>query len=156
MCGKEIRGPYRLIRIEGAELRVCQKCARYGTEISAPEKGAVNKRAARTTPSTGRRKRDIFDYIEGEIAEDCGERVREARMATGMTTRQLADRIKEKEQLIRKIERGELIPEDDVRIKLEKALGISLLEEGGGEGQSGHGGQVTTTFGDLIRIRHHR
>ena len=36
--------------------------------------------------------------------------------------------MKEKEHLIRKIENNELIPEEDMRKKLEKALGIRLID----------------------------
>ncbi|MGC9434695.1 MAG: multiprotein bridging factor aMBF1 [Methanomicrobiales archaeon] len=159
MCGQEIRGSYRTIHIEGAELRVCQRCARYGTEVGPKQQTSAAARPGGRSPAPTpprRRKRDVFDLMEGEIAEDCGERVHAARKAQGMTARELADSIKEKELLIRKIEKGKLIPEDDVRKKLEKVLCISLLEEGPGAESSGGGESMTTTFGDLIKIRRPR
>jgi len=158
MCGQEIRGSHRTIHIEGAELRVCQRCARYGTEVAPQHQktAAARPGVSRSPTPPRRRKRDVFDLMEGEIAEDCGERVHNARKAQGLTARELADSIKEKELLIRKIEKGDLIPEDDVRKKLETVLGISLLEESVGADSFGGGDSVTTTFGDLIKIRRPR
>jgi putative transcription factor len=62
-------------------------------------------------------------------------------------------RIKEKELLVKKIEKGDLIPEDDVRKKLEQVLGISLLDTSAEDLSAEKGGKVTTTFGDLIKIK---
>ena len=33
MCGETIRGPPKLVRVEGAELQVCSKCEKFGTEV---------------------------------------------------------------------------------------------------------------------------
>jgi putative transcription factor len=74
-----------------------------------------------------RRKRDLFDYMEGEIVEDYAARIRKARTEKGLTTKDLAMQIKEREHLIKKIENRELIPEEDVRKKLEKVLEIRLI-----------------------------
>ena len=33
MCGESIRGVPKLIRVEGAELQVCSRCGKFGTEV---------------------------------------------------------------------------------------------------------------------------
>jgi len=136
MCGETIRGTAKLVRIEGAELQVCTKCEKFGTEVqqvrrtdiarpgtAAPRPG---KTAAIAVPAD-RRKRDLFDYMEGEIVEDYAARIRKARMEKGLSTKDLALQIKEREHLIKKIENSELIPEEAVRKKLEKVLETRLV-----------------------------
>lgn len=91
--------------------------------------------------------------IEGEIVDDWSERIRVARERKGWSTRDLAHGIKEREVLIRKIERGDLIPEDDVRRKLENALGIRLIDTPEDETVSRGGGRMTTTIGDVISFK---
>jgi putative transcription factor len=61
--------------------------------------------------------------------------------------------MKEKEHLIRKIENSELIPEDDVRRKLEKVLEIRLLDTAAGEDEKKVQNKLTPTLGDLTIIR---
>jgi transcriptional regulator, XRE family len=61
--------------------------------------------------------------------------------------------IKERELLIKKIEKGDLIPEDTVRKKIEEALEISLLDTGIEEAKIKGKGHVTTTLGDLISLK---
>ena len=66
--------------------------------------------------------------MEGEIVDDYAARIRHAREAKGLSQKDLAMLLKEKEHLIKKIENAELIPEDAVRKKLEKALEIRLVD----------------------------
>jgi putative transcription factor len=89
----------------------------------------------------------------GDIAEDYSDRIRNARVAKGWTEKQLALEIMERELLIKKVEKGDLVPEEELRKKLEKVLGISLLESAEGEVKSPKGKGITTTFGDIISIK---
>ncbi len=142
MCGATIKGAPKRIRIEGAELEVCPQCVRYGTEVQQARKpGTAQRTSGAGSPKPSpmapaqRRKKDLFDYIEGEIVDDYADRIRHARMERNWTQKDLAMEIKEREILIKKIEKGDLIPEDEVRKKLEKTLNIRLIdipsEEGG-------------------------
>ena len=163
MCGEIIRGVPKLVRVEGAELSVCSKCEKFGTEVQqvrrtdirVPQKGP----AARSSPSpaTGvaqvRYKRDMFDFMEGEIVDDYAARIRHAREQKGLSQKDLAMQMKEKEHLIRKIENSELIPEDDVRKKLQKALDIWLLDTQASEEEKKVPSKLTPTLGDLTVIR---
>jgi putative transcription factor len=161
MCGETIRGIPKLVRVEGAELQVCSRCEKYGTEVQQPRRTDVKRPVAR--PPTGiaspvvnlpaRRKRDLFDYMEGDIVEDYAERVRRARMEKGLSQKDLAMQMKEKELLIKKIEKRELIPEEDVRKKLERTLGIKLVDMVSPETEKKAQAKITQTLGDLTVIR---
>ena len=154
LCGATLKGTGKTVRIEGAELQVCVQCEKYGKEVQRPKKSTLTKGPARpiAMPPTKRR-RDVFDMIVGEIVEDYGDRIRKARMEKGWTTKELALELKERELLIKRIEKGDLIPEDEVREKLEKALGIKLIEGAAEEEAKRKQGQVVPTLGDVISIR---
>ncbi|MDD1719390.1 MAG: multiprotein bridging factor aMBF1 [Methanoregulaceae archaeon] len=154
LCGAKARGPLKTVRIEGAELDVCGECAKYGTEVQQPKRPMTPKRPGQPPVRTAVRKtRDVFDFIEGEIVDDYGERIRNARIARGWSQKDLALEMMERELLIKKIEKGELIPEDDVRRKIEKTLGITLIEGAGGQEERQKPGAVTPTLGDVISIK---
>ncbi|HDR73147.1 MAG TPA: TIGR00270 family protein [Methanoculleus sp.] len=155
LCGAKIRGAPKIVRIEGAELRVCSQCARLGTEVHRPpaRPGAHRKTPGAPAAPQRRRPRDVFDLMEGEIVDDYSDRIRTSRMQKGWTQKDLAMRIKEKELLVKKFEKGDLIPEDVVRKKLEQVLGVSLLDTASDDLAADTGGTLTTTFGDLIKIK---
>jgi putative transcription factor len=164
MCGETIRGSPKLVRVEGAELQVCSKCEKFGTEVqqvrrtgmAASSRPPVQKQgrpgATVATPSAFR-KRDLFDYMEGEIVDDYAARIRHAREAKALSQKDLAMLLKEKEHLIKKIENAELIPEDAVRKKLEKALEIRLVDAPEADADKKVQSKLTPTLGDLTIIR---
>jgi putative transcription factor len=160
MCGETIRGMAKLVRVEGAELQVCNRCEKFGTEVQQPKRADVRPAGAipaiipkpAPTPPV-RRKRDLFDYMEGEIAEDYSERIRRARMEKGLSQKDLAMQMKEREILIKKIEKGELIPEDAVRRKLERALEIRLIDAPTTETEKKVPSSLAPTLGDVTIIK---
>jgi len=162
MCGEPIRGAPKLVRVEGAELQVCSKCEKFGTEVQQVRR--TDLRSPAKTPGakpsgtavvTGpaRHKRDMFDFMEGEIVDDYASRIKHARMEKGLSQKDLAMMMKEKEHLVRKIENSELIPEEDVRKKLEKALGIRLIDAPSDETGKKVQNKLAPTLGDLTVIR---
>ena len=160
LCGGEIRGAPRTVHIEGAELRVCVPCSKFGTEVQKPRAAPVSPttpRRAGAPPASPnpvqRRRRDLFDRMGGDLAEDYADRIRNARIAKGWTQKQLALEIMERELLIKKVEKGDLVPEEELRKKLEEVLGISLIESVEKEVASPKGKGITTTFGDIISIK---
>jgi putative transcription factor len=131
--------------LEGTELSVCDACAKYGHEVKQVPKatapgtgrtpaGKMGKVPAGRVPAgitfrTGSRRRpDMFDQMTDELLSDYGFAIRRAREARGMSQEDLALAIKEKASLLKKLEREDLIPEDNIRKKLERVLGISLTE----------------------------
>lgn len=160
MCGSSSKGPLKKVRIEGAELLVCPNCAKYGVEVqgqrpvaspsTSPSSSLYNRSLPQQKPY---RTRDVFDMIEGDIVDDYSEVIRKARMEMNLSQKELALQLKEKELLIKKIEKGDLIPEDSVRKKLEKFLSISLIESKGYDPNDQHQNRLATTMGDVIKIK---
>jgi putative transcription factor len=74
-------------------------------------------------------------------------------MQRGWTQKDLAMELKVRELLIKKIENGDLIPEDDVRRMLEKTLEIRLLDIPEDESQKKKTGNIVPTLGDVISIK---
>jgi len=161
MCGETIRGTPKLIRVEGAELQVCARCGKFGTEVQQPRRMDLSSPAVRPGPvgrsgvpaAPAQRKRDMFDYMEGEIVEDYADRIRNARTEKGLTQKDLALQMMVRELLIKKIEKGELIPEEEVRKKLEKVLGIKLVDIVSADTEKKTQAKITQTLGDLTIIR---
>jgi putative transcription factor len=158
LCGAVVRGAPKKVQIEGAVLQVCEKCAHLGVEIASPRPVETRRRAqARAQPRAAARPqhrgRDVFDMMVGEIVEDFGDRIKKARLEKNWTQKDLANEIKEREILIKKIEKGDLTPEDDVRVKIEQALGIKLLDVSDDDLKSRGPAHVSTTVGDIIKIK---
>jgi len=74
-------------------------------------------------------------------------------MDKGLSQKDLAMQMKEKEHLVKKIENAELIPEEGVRKKLEKALGIRLLEGPVEDPEKKAAGKLAPTLGDVTIIK---
>ena len=162
MCGETIRGMAKLVRVEGAELQVCNRCEKYGTAVQQPKRTDVRRpaapvaapgRTAAPAPAPAYRKRDMFDYMEGDIVEDYSERIRHAREAKGLSQKDLALQMMERELLVKKIEKGELVPEDAVRKKLERVLGIRLLESVAPDSEKKAKDVLAPTLGDVTIIK---
>jgi putative transcription factor len=167
MCGTETASPNR-VRIEGAELDVCDECTDFGTEVTTDEPESTtstkystgfsgssggSSSASSTTSSGGGggRRRDMFDDIE-ELAQDYDDRVRNARESAGLSQAELANQLNEKASLIRKLEHGDTLPSDDVQHKLERALDIDLTAGGGAEDAEWESDSATGgyTLGDMV------
>lgn len=162
MCGAETDDP-TTIQTEGTQLEVCSNCTEFGTVLHDEEReksktssdsGTSSGGGGGTTKqsppsSSGGPSHDPLDEL-GTLAPDYDSRVRNARENAGMTQEDLADDLNEKLSLIRKIERGEMRPDEDVRAKLESELSVSLTEEVGGEEWESEGSSGGYTVGDII------
>lgn len=161
ICGKESEGNMQLVTVDHTELNACPNCAKYGTEVRKPAPAAVTgasttSRGVRTLKTSQKRpRRDMYDTMGEGIIDDYDEIIRKARSAKSWSQEQLASEIHEKVTLIKKIERADIIPEDNVLAKIERALNIKLTEGTGTLSldalTSGGNG---TTLGDIVTIRH--
>ncbi|MDD1722740.1 MAG: multiprotein bridging factor aMBF1 [Methanothrix sp.] len=153
ICGAEISGAPQRIVIDGSALEVCKGCARFGKPEDkwspVPRKMVPAERAFTVTRP---KPRDHFKDLV-EIVPDFGRKIRESREGVGLSLEELAVRIKEKATLLRKIEREEISPEDEIRKKLERELKISLTDQASEarfkSGLSGRG----LTLGDIASIK---
>ncbi|MFO7926994.1 MAG: multiprotein bridging factor aMBF1 [Halobacteriota archaeon] len=173
MCGTETGSP-KTVKIEGAELEVCDDCADFGTEIrteqtsststkysTSSSSGSGSSSSSRGSSGTsggggggggGGSRRDMFDEMD-EVVQDYDERIRSARESEELTQEELAKQLNEKASLIRKLERGDVLPSDSIQRKLERALGIDLTMGGSEDDPEWSGSSSTggTTLGDVVK-----
>jgi len=162
LCGAPLTKKGKLVQIEGAKpMKVCDKCAKLGTEVQAPRPASagfgrptiVRKGPAQAPAASVPRKRDMFDYMEGDIVEDFPKRIAAARQAKGFSQKDLAFVLKMQEGDIKKLERGEREPTEAERKKLEAELGIELLDTGSDADSLQQGGVAATTLGDVLQVK---
>ncbi|WP_094226714.1 multiprotein bridging factor aMBF1 [Methanolobus psychrotolerans] len=156
ICGAEIRGDSFKVSIDGSELTVCGRCSQYGNTTG--KRTPVSKKVAPVsrgplTSGVRRPPRKAPGMVVDELIDNYEHVIKEARENKKWTHEQLALSIKEKATLIKKIERGEIVPEDDVRQKIEKALDIKLTERTGDSDWSGDRLNRGTTLGDIVTIK---
>ncbi len=153
ICGVQIQGSPNRIVIDGSALEVCKSCARFGK----PEDkwSPVTRKIVPVERAFTVRKPKPRDHFKDlvEIVPEYGQKIRDARESMGMTPEELGARIKEKATLIKKIEREEIVPEDDVRKKLERELKIKLTDEATEARIKSTGGAKGLTLGDIANIR---
>jgi putative transcription factor len=153
ICGAEILGDPSRIIIDGSTLEVCKSCARFGKPEDkwspVPRRMVPAERAFTVSrPKPRDRLRDVVD-----IVPEYGKKIREARESLGYSPEELGLRIKEKAALIRKIEREEISPEDEIRKKLEKELKIKLTDLAEEAKMKSSGVSKGLTLGDIASIR---
>jgi putative transcription factor len=144
VCGKPIRGEPLYRVIEGARMMVCHECARFGREWRPPP------------PRPRRRRRvDLLEAVERlQPIEGYGELIRRARERLNLTQEELGMRLGEKASVIRKLERGELVPDRRLAEKLRRVLRIEVLApEAPTPTVVGLVKPSEVTIGDLIKVR---
>lgn len=128
ICGKGI-GKLRQTVLDGNTLFVCEDCASFGKEKAVKETGeTLQKPAPQRIVLPPRFREKEFD-LGLEIVQDFGKQVRKAREAKGLTTKELAMKIFEKESLLHRIENQSIKPSDAMIEKLGKQLGIQLKKK---------------------------
>jgi len=155
ICGAEIREKPLCITIDSSELQVCQKCAPYGKPVDkrTPVSRKVSPVVRTVTRTEKRTKKDFFDILKDELLDNYVHIIRDARESKSWSQEDLAENIKEKASLIKKIERSEIVPEDSVRKKLEHTLNIKLTERVDASGQEVSHLKKDTTLGDIVTIK---
>jgi|UniRef100_A0A7J3Y070 putative transcription factor len=157
ICGREVANERdcKRVVVEGSILHVCPDCYRrlvgsgkakpYVEESRKPL--VVSKSRSVVKTSVGGFK-DEF-----EIVEDYAKRIREARERLGWTQSVLAAKIRESENTIKRIESGRLKPSLELARRLEKILGIKLIERTVEETpHQASDEEDYFTVGDLIRV----
>ncbi len=116
ICGRNSSDLY-IILVEGTRLTVCRDCADCGTFISKVEEAPLETiRVTREEPEI-----DIIDNYAGLI--------RSARAKSGLTQEELAKKINENFNVIKKVEKGELVPTEKLSKKLETLFKIRLFQQ---------------------------
>ncbi|MFB6126174.1 MAG: multiprotein bridging factor aMBF1 [Halolamina sp.] len=168
MCG-DSNSSLTTTKVEGAELELCDDCTEFGTEVrtgsdgdstttkystssssGSSSSGSSGSGSGGSSGSSGGRRNDMFDDM-GELATDYDDRIRSARERENLSQEELSDRLNEKASLIRKLERGDILPSDDVQSELERELDISLSGEVNTDTDWESDSGATTTLGDVVK-----
>jgi putative transcription factor len=119
--------------IEGAKLTVCGRCALFGTSDWTPGKPAPTKTLSRsqTAPQSNPRPRmrnDVESVEQLELVEDYGAQIRKARQRLGLSEKDLAKKMQEKESVVKNLEKMELTPDNKLIAKIRKYLSLDIVE----------------------------
>jgi putative transcription factor len=162
ICGAQISGKPHHIIIDRAEMDVCDRCKSFGKEAERRAPVTSTRRGVPPSNTLGsipikRSRRDLFDKMKDQLVEDYADKIKNAREAKHLTQEELAGKMLEKVNILRKVERGELVPDEDLIKKLERALDVKLTE-GIAEPESvGRRGESRAlTLGDLINVKKNR
>lgn len=142
MCGAE--DAQFLIQVEGAKMNVCRDCASTGKIIRYPTQASRNADQGAGAPMVRR---------EMEVVDGYGALIQSARKKLGLPIEVLAEKINEKLSFLERIEHQKTLPDEKIARKLEKELGIVLLQEtavSDTPGDTRKGAPVT--LGDIIEI----
>ena len=143
LCGKITESLAKAI-IEGVQLDVCSECAKFGKIISQPKRPGPKEQHLQI------KKREEKTEL---IVDNYPEIVKKKRESMGLTQKDFAAKISEKEAVVSKIEAGTFMPLPLAK-KLEKFFGIKLVESYEEKHES-----VKTdrhegfTLGDFIKIK---
>lgn len=150
LCGKVEENLNKTL-IEGVELAVCSACSKFG-KVIAPVKRYSPKEQHKQLQKQAQAE-EKTEKME-LLAENYQDIIKKSRESMGLTQKDFASRINEKESIIHKIETGAFEPSLSLAKKLEKALGIKLVEEHEEKHESFKRKQEEGfTLGDFIRIK---
>jgi len=165
VCGQKIMGKGKYVNIEGANLLVCENCARFGdsskisvtphpqpkiSKITSPSKNITVKK-----PKTKSFVKKNFLPDSYELVDDYTDKIRKAREEKALSHEELAKKINERVSIIKKVETGKMHPSETIIKKLEKELQINIYAPpdskdeivGSKEDRKG------LTLGDVVNIK---
>ena len=122
MCGKY--ASLVKVKIEGAELDVCDDCARFGTIISRPKPILTKNIPQGRTPVMLPKRKENLEIITSDYAQ----KIKNAREKLELTQEEFSKKLNERESIMQKIESGHFKPSIEQARKLEKELHINLIE----------------------------
>ncbi len=129
--------------VEGSTLQLCRRCKEFGDIIALPQQQAPQPKPKVAIPEP-----------EEYIADDYGAQIKTTREKLGITQKDLAEKIKEKESVIHKLESGHMKPNAALAMKLERFLGIKLIEQYSPEDKSKIDFKDKgLTIGDLVKLK---
>jgi putative transcription factor len=156
ICGKKIIGQPNTTKIDGSAMKVCENCSKFGKIQRPPSKPTHSRgqqggvRKAKTPQRRPRRRETTY-----ELLEDYNTIVRQSREKKGWSREDFGAKINEKVSVVTRIETGHMPPDIKLARKIEKIMGIVLIEKV--EDTSGEefkaGSLKGSTIGDIARIK---
>jgi|SRR3989344_3646752 len=137
ICGK--RENLVGVLVENVKMDVCGSCVRYGKVIQEAEKPKII----------------VKKYGSVEVIVDgYSSKIKNKRELIGLTQKDLAMKLNEKESIIHSIESGRMEPELSLAKKLETFLKINLIETvDESAGKQAKVGKTSLTIGDMLKFK---
>ncbi|MBI2650483.1 TIGR00270 family protein [Candidatus Woesearchaeota archaeon] len=149
LCGKASESLNRTL-IEGVELDVCSECSRFGKIISPVRRLSPKEQHKQFLRKSEPQKEEKIELL----VENYAEIIKKKRESMGLTQKEFASRVNEKESAMHKIETGMFNPTLPLAKKLEKALGIKIVEEHEERHEKPSKSRMMGfTLGDFIKIK---
>ncbi|MFH1065409.1 MAG: multiprotein bridging factor aMBF1 [Nanoarchaeota archaeon] len=126
ICGKDTA--LNRCKIEGCEMSVCVNCSKFGKIVPGFSNNSVQKKG-KPGMAMNYARNNKENGTEINVSSGAGNKIKNAREAKGLTQEQLAKAIAEKASVIQRIESGHMSPAISTAEKLERFLGISIVEE---------------------------
>ena len=120
MCGKVDDNLLRTI-VESVELTVCEKCSKFGKVL-----GPLRRDIPKPKPRYVQAQKE--EPQEG-IIENYHDIIKKKREALGISQKDFALKLNEKESIVHKLETGHFEPPMILARKLEKILGVKLVHK---------------------------
>lgn len=138
LCGK--KKVVQTAEIEGAVIKVCDDCLKFGRKVVVPKKSPKKKFPPK------------MDLPETILVRGYGKLITKKRMKMGLERKEFAKRINEKESLIKRIELEQMRPDDKLVRKIESFLGIKLITEYEAPEVKVKKKKGTLTLGDIVSL----
>ena len=140
LCG--VKDAHRVALVEGIKLILCDRCVKTGREVRETpvftKSGITIKKKPRA---------------EDTIVSDYAVQIKKARQRRGIEQKDLARELNEKQSIISKVENGSMTPTIALAKKIERFLGLTLVEKTEqGEFKSDVAGDGLT-LGDVLKIK---
>ncbi len=123
MCGTGTDNPKKG-DVEGIVMNLCSSCMRYAKPVKEKPKKVINNNLVKKkTPK-------LLEMESSEhIVDDFAERITKKRRELQMPQKAFAVKLAEKESVIHSIETGKHEPDLSLAKKIERLLGIKLIEK---------------------------
>jgi putative transcription factor len=149
LCGSPIRGKGHTVVYEGGIITVCDSCyariAKYAKPYNPQQKAEVTRKP-KVKPK---------EVVEKElmVVDDYATIIKNARERLNMSQKDLADKLKVSEGIIKRFEAGKLRPTLEQAKELERVLNVKLIVEVPVSVSSNEKAPDSLTLGDIAVIR---
>ena len=152
ICGAKIVGRPYIALVDGVEMVLCASCYLKLSRNGRAKLIRIGEPPEESKPKKVRRTKSY--KVTYEVVEDYADRIKSARVKKGFTLKELAQKLRISENMLRKIEQGRFKPNIDLARKMESLLGIKLLEPTEEpEEEEYEKEEELPTLGDIVVIR---
>jgi putative transcription factor len=151
ICGAKIVGRPYFALVDGVEMVLCASCF---LKLSKSGRAKLIRVGEPKEEPTKKIRKRVTGKTVYEVVEDYAERIATARIKKGLSTKDLAAKLRISENVLRKIEQGRFKPSIDLARKMERILGIKLVEPTEEpEEEEFEAKEELPTLGDIVVVR---